>query len=140
MSEKYHTVARRIMAMGSIVLLASAMSGCGGLTSYADSKQKPSVAKFETTESTERLFSASVHSLARMGEMISTDRQSGIAQGKKGNWVITATVAQSSPGSMVSVTARYVPSDQFDFNSRQGLTAEFVEKVEEQLGVSLRRM
>lgn len=123
----------------SIVVIAVGLSACGALTSYADSNQTPTVASYNSTKSTDSLFTAAVQSLGGMGQIVSNDKASRVVQGKKGNWVISATISPSSSGSMVAVTARYVPSNQYDFNSREGLTTEFVAGVEKALSSKLTR-
>ena len=137
MKQHYGIPYSRLTIIVLISVLTAGLSACGALTSVADSKQVPSVARYSSTKSADHLFTAAVQSLSGMGQIVSNDRESRVAQGKKGNWVISATINPYSSGSTVAVTARYVPSNRYDFNSRDRLTSEFVTGVERALSSKL---
>lgn len=120
-----------------IAVVAGYLSGCSVATAVADANQAPPTAIFSTTESASKVFSGAAQAITQMGQLVSSDRDSGVLQGKKGNWLITVGVSSVHGGSGVSVSARYVPSKQMDFNSREGLTNEFVSKLQQVLGVSV---
>lgn len=119
------------------------LGGCQAVlqtgTAMADSKQAPSVASYAVNAPVNKVFTATVQSMTLMGKISSSDRESGVVQGVKGNWVITATVTGQKKTSNVAINCRYVPSNQMDFNSREGLTAELVAKLE-QTGLKLSPM
>ncbi len=50
---------------------------------------------------------------------------------------MNVTIAQSGDGSRIQLSARFVPSQQMDFNSRDGMTKEFVSLVEKNLNNKL---
>ena len=141
MFNSHNRLSFRLISFVYIILLAIVMSGCRGplaaAVAVADANQKPSVAEFRSKQSIDKIFTAAVKSLSTMGQVTTTDRSSGIVQGKKGSWIISASISSDKSDSIVAVTARFVPGNQMDFNSREGLTTEFVAGVENALGEKL---
>jgi len=127
-------------ALAAAFLLAGCQAALQVGTAIADSKQAPSVANYTVKAPVSKVFTSAVQSMTLMGKVTSSDRESGIVQGAKGNWLITATITGHSEGANVAIICRYVPSNQMDFNSREGLTAELVTKLEQSLGQKLSPM
>lgn len=126
-----------VFALASVFLLAGCQAALQVGTAAADSKQAPSVASYSVKAPVSKVFTAAVQSMTLMGKVTSSDRESGIVQGMKGNWLITATITGPNEAANVAISCRYVPSKQMDFNSREGLTAELVAKLEQTLGLQL---
>lgn len=122
-----------------MILLTSAvsLSGCAVATAVADSKQKPPTTEYTSKQRPDRVFTAAVQAMGLFGKVLSQDRASGVVQGQKGNWIMNAAIVQSGGGSRIQLSARYVPSNQMDFNSRDGMTKEFVAQLEKNLGSKL---
>ena len=112
-------------------------SGCSVATAVADSKQRPPVSNHSSKKSTDRMFTAATQAMGAFGKMSGSDRVSGVVQGQKGNWTMSAGISGAGTGSHLEVSARYVPSKQLDFFSREALTAEYVSLVEKNLGEKL---
>lgn len=119
-------ILQRIAILGVVISVVLPLQGCEVLTAVADSKQKPPETQYTSKQRPDRVFTAAVQSMGVFGKVLSQDRVSGVVQGQKGNWVMNATIAQYSKGSQVQLAARYVPSQQMDFNSRDEMTKEFV--------------
>lgn len=132
---------RRKIAFLAAFLAATMASGCAGVahiaTAAADARQVPPRTSYGSTQSADRLFTAAAQSMARNGTLLSSDRSSGVVQGKKGNWGINAEIVTADPGSQITVSARYNPSTQMDFNSREGVTNAFLAELQSALGEEL---
>ncbi len=115
-------------------LMASQLAGCGAIPAIADSQQKPPVTTYVVKASPDKTFTAAVQAMGGFGKLLSQDRTSGVVQGQKGNWVMSATVGQASGSTRVQLSARFVPSQQMDFYSRDGLTREYLTLLESSLG------
>lgn len=137
---------RRSVATYSIIAATclvsiTAITGCTTAaqigTASADAQQKPPVSSYQSKQPVKGVFTSAIKAMSAFGTVISSDRESGIVQGQKGNWVMTATVAESKPGSRVELAARYVPGKKMDLNSREGLTADYLAKLQKELNESL---
>lgn len=125
----------RRRALAVFALAASPlMHGCGVMVAAADAQQQPPTTNLSANAGADRTFSAAVQALAGMGQVTSQDRSSGLVQGKKGSWLLTVTVSGAGSGSRMQVSARFVPSNQVDLNSREGLTNELISRMEGSLG------
>jgi len=120
---------------GSLVLLS--IPGCGVVTAVADSKQQPPTNTYSSKKSPDLIFTAAMQAMGAFGKLTGADRTSGIVQGQKGNWTMSAGITGANGVSRVEVSARYVPSNRMDFYSREALTAEFVSLLEKNLGEKL---
>lgn len=136
---------RRIIKLSSVavacVLSVSSITGCGVAasigTAAADAEQKPQVSSYASKQAQKAVFPAAAKAMSAFGTVVSSDRDNGIVQGQKGNWVMTASIAESKPGSRIELSARYVPGKKMDLNSREGLTAEYLAKLQKELNESL---
>lgn len=133
-------------SVGSITLLLSAVAvvslvGCTTAaqvaTGQAESQQQPAITSYTSKQSADRVFTAATKAMGEFGTIRSSDRSGGIVQGQKGNWVMSANISAAKPGTRIDVSARYVPSKQMDFHSREGLTADYVARLQATLGESL---
>ena len=132
------TILKRVYLLVCIASLMTAVtSGCGVATAVADSKQVPPSSTFASKKSADRMFTAATQAMGAFGKVTSSDRTSGVVQGQKGNWTMSAGVTASGAGSRIDLSARYVPSRQYDFYSRDALTAEYLALVEKNLGEKL---
>lgn len=131
------TAARLMLACGVVV----AMSGCTVATQVAtanaDAQQVPQIQSYATKRSAEQTFTAAVKAMTSFGTVLSSDRGSGIVQGQKGNWVLSANVTNAKTGAVVEISPRYVPGKKMDFNSKDALLTEYVSKLESALGEKL---
>ncbi len=103
-------------------------------TGAADAKQQPVVKSFLTKKPVDRVFVAAVQAMGNFGKILSQDKTSGTIQGEKGSWVMNVTILKSGSDTNVQVSARFVPSNRMDFNSREELTATYVKLLETNLG------
>lgn len=117
------------------------ISGCSAVgavaTSTADAQQQPVAKTYSIKKPVDRVFVAAVQAMGNFGKILSQDKNSGTIQGEKGNWVINATVVKSGSETRIQVSARYVPSNRMDFNSREDLTAKYLKLLEDNLGDKL---
>lgn len=133
-----------VRALSAVLVGALSIVGLSGCqlaaqvgTAAADTEQKPIVSHYSSKQATNRVFTAASKAMGEFGTVRSSDRESGIIQGQRGNWIMSATIARVGPGSKVSLSTRYIPSKQMDFNSRDGLTADFLAKLQKELAETL---
>ncbi len=123
-------------------LAVSSITGCGTAasigTAAADAEQKPPVSSYISKQAPKSVFPAAAKAMSTFGTVVSSDRDSGIIQGQKGNWVMTVNIADSKPGSRIELSARYVPGKKMDFSSREGLTADYLANLQKELSESLK--
>lgn len=132
----------RMFVVGALALSAVlSLGGCTVATSMAtasaDAKQKPPVTDLSSSQPADRVFNAAVLAMGSFGKTTAQDRASGLIQGERGNWVMSAEIAPQQKGSRIQLSARYVPSKRMDFSSREDLTREFVSLLESRLGEKL---
>lgn len=136
-------VIRNIAIVAGLAACTIGLSGCQLAaqvgTAQAEAEQKPPVSNYGSKQASNRVFTAAMKAMGDFGTVRASDRESGLVQGQKGNWIMSATVSPNGAGAKVSVSARYVPSKQMDFNSRDGLTKDFLAKLEKELGENLTR-
>lgn len=132
------------MSIGNQRVLAYAMmfatvylTGCAAATAVADLNQKPPTTTLLAKSPPNKVFTASVQAMGTFGKVLSQDRASGVVQGEKGNWILNTGITPATKGSKIVISARYVPSNKMDFNSRDGLTKELIGLVEKNLGEKL---
>ena len=118
-----------------------AVTGCTVSTQMAaanaDTQQVPQVQRYASKRSADQTFTAAVKAMTLFDTVLSSDRGSGIIQGQKGNWVLSANVGNTKTGAAVEISPRYVPGKKMDFNSKEALLAEYVSKLESALGEKL---
>lgn len=128
----------RLMFLSVLVV---AVTGCTVSTQMAaanaDAQQVPQVQKYASNRSADQTFTAAVKAMTSFGTVLSSDRGSGIVQGQKGNWVLSANVGNAKTGATVEISPRYVPGKKMDFNSKEALLTEYVSKLESALGEKL---
>lgn len=119
------------------IACATLLSGCPAITAMEDAKQAPPTTQFTAKHAPNQTYTMAVQAMGALGKIVSQDRESGMVQGQKGNWVLSVTITPAGKGSHVDVSARYVPSNQMDFNSREGLTSQYVQLLESKLSEKL---
>jgi hypothetical protein len=127
-------LAPRAAAVLLATLFAGPLAGCTALTAMADSQQKPPITTYAVKASQEKTFTAAVQAMGGFGKLLSQDKASGVVQGQKGNWIMNATVGEAVDSTRLQLSARYVPSQQMDFFTRDGLTLEYIALIEASLG------
>lgn len=126
-------------AFGYVMVFAAVyLTGCAAATAVADLNQKPPTTTLLAKASPDKVFTATVQAMGAFGKVLSQDRASGVVQGEKGNWVLNTGIVPASPGSRIAISARYVPSNKMDFNSRDALTKELIGLIETNLGEKLK--
>ena len=120
-----------------MMMVSFILTGCGAAVGIADSKQKPPVTTLISKSNKDRVFTAAVQTMGSFGKVLSQDRTSGVVQAQRGNWVLNTTVTPKNKGAKILLSMRFVPSNQFDFNSRGGMTQEIIQMLEANLGEKL---
>lgn len=126
--------ARLGITCAGVLMLGACTVATHVATGAADAQQVPQVQKYAANRTADQTYSAAVKAMTLFGTVLSNDRGSGIVQGQRGNWVLTANVSNAKSGAVVEVSARYVPGNRMDFNSREALVSEFIAKLENALG------
>lgn len=71
--------------------------------------------------------------MASFGTLTISDKDSGIVQGKKGNWLTNVAISGAGKGSRIEISLRYVSSKQMDLNSKSSLLADYTALLEKSL-------
>lgn len=113
------------------------LGGCGaalGLgAAAAESQQQPEITSFSSWQTPVRVHAAAAQAMATFGSLTLSDRDSGIVQGKKGNWLMNVTIIAAGQGARIELSTRYVTSKQMDLNSKSALLAEYTGLLEKSL-------
>lgn len=130
-----------VVAIGVVCLSTTAITGCTTAasiaTASADAQQKPPVSTYASTKSSKEVFTAGLKAMTGFGTLMSSDREAGVIQGQKGNWIVSVNISESKPGSKVDISARYVPGKKMDFNSRTDLTNDYLNGLQKELNEQL---
>lgn len=130
-----------VLAIAASALATVVITGCGAAasmgTAAADANQKPPVSSYVSRQPVKAVYLGATRAMSAFGTVLSATESTGTVQGQKGNWVLTATATESKPGTRIDISVRYVPSNKMDLNSREGLTADYVSKLQKDLNETL---
>ncbi|MDQ5882006.1 MAG: hypothetical protein QG616_1838 [Pseudomonadota bacterium] len=128
-----------------VVLLAAAaviLSGCqatvGMGAAAADAQQQPEITAYTSSKPPAAVHTAAAQAMASFGALTLSEKDAGIVQGKKGNWLINVAITAAGKGSRIEISPRYVPSKQMDLNSKSTLVADYTIALEKSLQEKLK--
>lgn len=133
----------RIGLVCYLVMMAGFLGGCstaaGLAAASAESQQRPEITAYLSRQTPARVHAAAAQAMATFGAITLSDRDSGIVQGKKGNWQMSVAIIASGQGGRIELSTRYLSSKQMDLNSKSSLLAEYTSLLEKSLQEKLNR-
>lgn len=125
------------LALAVAGLLAVSLVGCqasvGLGTAAADAQQQPEVSAYTSGKAPSAVHTAAVQAMADFGALSLSDKDAGIVQGKRGNWLMNVSIKTAGKGTRIEISPRYVPSKQMDLNSKSALAADYTSLLEKAL-------
>lgn len=128
---------KRTLTLAAAGLIAISLYGCQasvGLGAAAAAvQQQPEVTAYSSGKAPTSVHTAAVQAMAEFGSLSLSDKDSGIVQGKRGNWLMNVSIKGAGKGSRIEISPRYVPSKQMDLNSKSTLVADYTALLEKAL-------
>ncbi|MCK6407132.1 MAG: hypothetical protein L6Q60_14125 [Rhodocyclaceae bacterium] len=115
------------------LLLSGCQATVGMAGASAEAQQQPEVFAYSSTKSPSASHTAAAQAMASFGTLTISDKDSGIVQGKKGNWLTNVAISGAGKGSRIEISLRYVSSKQMDLNSKSSLLADYTALLEKSL-------